>query len=175
MKQAMTIKQRPLECEKKCAWHKAQRDGKTFEFDEIFPSNCCPILYHSLYPYFLGLLYGAKFNYNDHGDCNVSCPAANGVDAVVKKRKNDGSFDSRISKKMEFVIHAEITGINTECPQGHCIGDIVVFPTCMMDHYLCPAGFNNVFPFMDYELPGCIDRDNLRCPDGDDVIHYAVK
>lgn len=175
MFEKISLIQHPLECPKKCPWHRNHVEGKHYTYAEIFPNNVCPLLCHSIYPYFLGLLYGAKFSWNEQGDCNVNCPAAGGVDVIVKKRPNDGSFDLRIPNSMEYVIHAEIIKVHDVCPKGHQEGDIIIFPTCMKEHYMCPAGLNNIFPLIDFELPSCIDSNNLRCPDWNDVIRYSVK
>jgi uncharacterized repeat protein (TIGR04076 family) len=131
---------------------------------EILPNGICPLLYHSVYPYFLGLFYGAKFDYNCDGDANVCCPAINGVNTIVKKRNNDNSFDERINDNIDWVIFAEIVDIG-ECPHNHKIGQRFIFPTCMREHFICPAGLNNIFPFLDITIPICIDKSNLRCPD----------
>ena len=168
------IQQKPLNCSKNCSWHGDKPLGKRFNSDEIFSSKCCPLLYHSVYPYFLGLLYGAKFSWNDRGDCNTNCPAADGVDVIVKKRDNDGSFDPRIGDDMQYVIFAEIVKVRGHCPQGHQVGDRIIFPTSMIEGHMCPAALNNVFPLLDLDVPSCIDRSNLRCPDYDDVIIFDV-
>jgi uncharacterized repeat protein (TIGR04076 family) len=173
-KTSLTIQQRPFCGPKNCPWHRRYKEGKAFAFDEIFPHDVCPWLYNAIYPYFLGLYYGARFSYNEDGDCNVCCPAANGVDVIVRLRPNDGSFDSRISSSMKFVIFAEIVKVLGDCPFGHKVGQRVPFPTCMVEHFLCPAAFHNVFPFMCLEPPSCIDLNNLRCPDWNDVIFFAL-
>ena len=174
MSKKLTIVQNPLPEEKRCLWHKDHLDGRSYSEEELFPNRVCPFLYHSIYPYFLGLHFGAKFSWNELGDANTNCPAAKGVDVIVKKRPNDGSFDPRIPSSMQHVIHAEVYDVHGECPYGHKRGDIIVFPTCMKQYYLCPAGINNVFPFLKLDVPSCIDPSNLRCPDFNDVITYAL-
>ena len=50
--------------ETECKWHKSHsQEGHVYTADEIFPGNFCPIMYHTLYPYFLGALFGAKYGY----------------------------------------------------------------------------------------------------------------
>lgn len=156
-----------------CQWH--TKAGKVFMFEEILPNGICPWLYNSIYPYFLGLLYGAKFSWNDQGDCNVCCPAIEGVDTLVCRRPNDGSFDERISEKMVFVIFAEVVKVHGACPRGHGVGQTFVFPTCMPEHYMCPAAFHNLFPLIELELPSCLDRKRLRCPDWNNVITLSAE
>lgn len=137
----------------------------------------CPILYHTLYPYFLALLYDAKFTYNEAGDIDVCCPAANGVDTLVRKSNNDGDFDPlMVSDKMDWVIHAEVVKVGG-CPHGHKTGDKILFPIIDRDHYMCPAIINNVYPFLPLDIPPCIDLNNLRCPDwvSDMLIRVKVK
>jgi uncharacterized repeat protein (TIGR04076 family) len=170
----LAIEQRPLSTSKKCPWHRKYKAGKTFLFDEIFPHRICPWLYNSVYPYFLGLYYGARFSWNEDGDCNVCCPAAKGVDVIVRLRPNDGSFDSRISPSMKFVIYAEVVAVLGDCPFGHVMGQRILFPTCMVEHFMCPAAFHNVFPLMQLDPPSCIDLGNLRCPDWNDVIFFKL-
>ena len=158
---------------KTCKWHRNE-NGQIFNADNTLPGGVCPWLYHSVYPYFLGLLYGARFDYNEDGDCQVCCPASEGVNTVVRKRENDGSFDPRISSEMTYVIFADVVKVKGDCPNGHMIGDKIIFPTCMPDYYMCPAGYNNIFPFLDLEPPRCIDKNRLRCPDWEVEISYRI-
>jgi len=168
------IKQNPLTTHKKCPWHGKHKKGKLFSSPEIFPQGVCPWLYNSIYPYFLGLYYGARFSWNEEGDCNVCCPAAKGVDIVVRLRPNDGKFDKRIAPSMKFVIFAEIVSVLGNCPHGHSVGQRIIFPTCMVEHFMCPAAWHNIFPLMQPKLPLCIDLKNLRCPDWNDMIYFDI-
>ncbi len=142
----------------------------------VLPEGMCPWLYHSVYPYMLGLIYGARFSYNEEGDSNAGCPAVHGVDTVVRRRDNDGSVDDRISDDTEWVVYAEVVRVG-ECPRGHKVGDRFVFPTCLREHYVCPAGFNNAFPLLDADVPPCIDRARVRCPDwvDENMVSYDVR
>lgn len=167
------VEQLPISDHKNCCWHGRYKEGQEFSNDQILPEDACPWLYHTVYPYFLGLYYGARFDWNEHGDCNVCCPAANGVDVLVKIRDNDGTFDPRISSKMKYVIFAEIIKVG-DCPLGHKVGQRIVFPTSMVQHYMCPAAFHNIFPLMKLKPPSCIDLDNLRCPDWNDVVSFKL-
>lgn len=163
-----------ISCETTCPYHRNQ-EGKIYSADEILPQGICPWLYNSVYPYLLGLLYGARFEYNAEGDCNVCCPAAKGVDTLIRLRPNDGSFDPRVGKNMNFVIFAEVVKVHGECSYGHVEGQKFIFPTCMKEHYLCPAAFHNAFPLMSLTPPSCIDKNNLRCPDWANVIPLRVR
>jgi len=122
MKETVCVKQ--LAGETKCPWHKAHKTtGKVYCEHEIFTSNVCPIMYHTLYPYFLGALYGAKYTYNEQGDCHVCCPAENGVDVLIKVRSNDGKFESGVPSDWRDVIHAEVVRVNGKCDYNHKVGD----------------------------------------------------
>ena len=59
------IRQKAVKDCHECPWHKEHTSGKEYNSSEILPQNICPWLYHTLYPYFLGLLYNAKFDYID--------------------------------------------------------------------------------------------------------------
>lgn len=159
-----------VNCQKTCRAHK-DSPGRMFQTKNILPNSVCPYLYHTLYPYFLGLAYGAKFPYNEMGDCNVGCPAKYGVDCITRVRPNDGSFG--VGENVKEVTYADIVAVGT-CPNHHYVGERIVFPNTMKDMYLCPAGFNNVFPFMNTRIPRCIDTHALRCPDSKDTIYYEV-
>lgn len=168
------IKQLPGKTE--CAWHKHnQETGKVYNHNEIFTSEVCPIMFHTLYPYFLGAVFGAKYVYNEQGDCQVCCPAEKGVDVLVKVRPNDGKFEKGVPSDWRDVIHAEVIKVNGPCDYNHKVGDRFVFPTCMRTQYACPAGVYNLFPFLNIETPKCINKDKLRCPDWLENIYYSIE
>jgi len=138
-----------------CVWHKKYiKTGKNFKHTELFPNNVCPILYHTLYPYFLGALFGAKYAYNEYGDCQVCCPAFEGVDVIVKVRANDGKFPKGVDEDWINVIYAEIIAVRGKCDYNHKVGDRIVFPTTrsMRTQHICPAGLHNFFPFLDLNM-----------------------
>lgn len=173
MKKPLSVKQ--LAGKTNCPWHKQhQENGKIYKADEIFTSKVCPIMFHTLYPYFLGALYGAKYTYNEHGDCHVCCPAEKGVDVLVKVRPNDGKFEKGVPADWRDVIHAEVVKVNGLCDYGHKVGDRFVFPTCMKTSYACPAGIFNLFPFLEIARPKCINLKRLRCPDWLENIYYSI-
>ena len=174
VKSALRVRQLPGETA--CPWHKAnQATGKVYVTDEIFASHVCPIMFHTLYPYFLGALYGAKYTYNKEGDCHVCCPAEKGVDVLVKVRPNDGKFEPGVPADWRDVIHAEVVKVNGPCDYGHKVGDRFVFPTCMKTKYACPAGIHNMFPFLKIDKPKCINLRRLRCPDWLENIYYSLQ
>jgi uncharacterized repeat protein (TIGR04076 family) len=148
-----------------CPWN--NKSGYTFNLQ-------CPILWHSLYPYFLGMLFGAKYGYNEQGDCQVCCPAEHGVDVVVKMRPNDGKFPLWVPIDWRDVIHADVVKVNGECDYGYKVGDRIVFPTCRKDSYKCPAGVHNMFPFMNIKMPKCINKSRVRCPDWKEQVYYDL-
>jgi len=173
-KKNMKLRIEKLTCENTCAYH-TNKKGKLFVEEEILPDGVCPWLYNTVYPYFLGLLYGARFDFNKEGDCNVCCPATHGVDTIVRLRSNDGSFGPRIEKDTKFVIYAEIIKVNGNCPYGHREGQKIPFPTCMKMHFMCPAAFHNAFSVMKPNIPSCIDKNNLRCPDWANAISLGLR
>jgi hypothetical protein len=156
----MKIKQLP--CKAQCPWHGCHPDGKEYTDKDIFPQGVCPFLYHSLYPYFLGLLYGADMN-----DIWVCCPAEKGVDCYVRK-------DTAKGQDGWWTIYAEVVNVD-ECPHGHIVGSKLIFPTAHKSEFICPAGLNNILPFLDLEVPKCINPKRLRCPDWKDNITYEYK
>jgi len=161
----------------KCGWHEQYKDtGKVYKPDEIYPM--CPFLYHTLYPYYLGLMFGAVFKWNPdkrYAYQNVCCPAEKGVCAIIRIRENDGRYD--VPKHWKTVITASISKIhdNGECPYGHKEGDKFIFPGASQHKWLCPAGLNNMFPFLKLEIPKCINLKRLRCPDWFDNIYYSLE
>ena len=164
-----------LSGETNCQWHRFHSEsGYLYTADEIFTSNVCPIMFHTLYPYFLGACFGAKYGYNDKGDCNVCCPAEKGVDVLVKVRSNDGRFKEGVPTDWRDVIHAEVVKVNGKCDYGHKVGDRFIFPTCMKDKFACPGGIFNLFPFLKIEKPKCINLKRLRCPDWLENIYYSI-
>jgi len=169
-------KVRVLSCCSECAWHKDHaKEGKIFSRDEMIPAEDCPIMYHTLYPYFLGAFFHAKYPFNEEGDINVCCPAEYGVDVLVKVRPNDGKFKKEVPSDWRDVIHAEVVAVNGRCDYGYKVGDRIIFPTCMKTRFMCPAGVNNIFPFLEMEIPKCINMKKLRCPDWKDHIYYAIE
>lgn len=174
MSRKIAIKQLPGATE--CPWHKGNAEnGKAYEASRMFPDGVCPIMWHTLYPYFLGALYGAKFTYNEQGDCHVCCPAEKSVDVLVKVRPNDGKFPGWVPADWRDVIHAEVVKVNGPCDYGHKVGDRFVFPTCKKTEFACPAGVHNLFPFLDIETPSCINRERVRCTDWLENIYYSLE
>lgn len=158
-----------------CPWHKNhQETGRIYTAAEVFPGNVCPIMFHTVYPYFLGALYGAKYTYNEKGDCHVCCPAEKSVDVLVKVRPNDGKFEDWVPADWRDVIHAEVVKVNGPCDYDYKIGDRIVFPTCSKTKFACPAGMNNLFPFLKIETLRCINRSRLRCPDWLENVYYSI-
>jgi len=161
-----------------CAYHFThQWDGHVFTDAEIFTGDVCPILWHTLYPYFLGALFGARYKYNRRGDCQVCCPAEFGIDVLVKVRPNDGKFPAEVQSNWRNVIYAEVVKVNGVCDYGHIVGQRFVFPTCkaMIRRYACPAGIYNLFPFLKIARLKCINMARLRCPDWEENVYYSLE
>lgn len=164
-----SITQNP--CNSNCEWHGCYRHGSEYDDAVIFPADVCPFLYHSLYPYYLGLLYRANMQ-----DIWVCCPAMNGVDCLVRSHNNNDLIEPYTRDGIPFderIVYAEVVKVG-DCPHGHTKGQLLLFPTPYKQKYICPAGLNNLFPFLDLELPKCIDPKNIRCPDWKDVITYDI-
>jgi hypothetical protein len=142
-----------LPCKSKCQWT-----------GDIDFGGQCPFLLHSLYPYFLGLLYGAK----EMQDIWACCPAEKSVNVIIHCDFIDLSRNLRN-------IYAEVVEVEGKCPHGYDIGVKIYFPTFLKAAYICPAGINNIFPFLDLEIPPCINKKKLRCPDWKEDIYYEVK
>lgn len=159
----------------KCVWHKdEQGTGRLYTTDDLLTSGVCPIMFHTLYPYFLGSVFGAKYAYNKQGDCQVCCPAEKGVDVLVKVRPYDEKFEEGVPTNWRDVIHAEVVKVNGPCDYNHKVGDRFVFPTCMKEKFACPAGLYNLYPFLEIEMPKCINRKRLRCPDWLENVYYSI-
>jgi len=171
----MKVKQNSVVIGHPCPWHGQNEEGKVYDSKGILPQGICPWLYHSLYPYFLGLFYNAKFAYNEMGDCNVCCPAAKGIDLVVKRRRNDGNIHPDVDKHWDFVIFADVVKVHEDCPANHKVGDRFIFPTVMKKEFMCTAGFNHVFPLLDLERPKCLDKQAVRCPDWNNPVFFDVE
>lgn len=157
-----------------CDYHPLA-DSTLYGPEEILPAGICPWLYFAIYPYCLGLLYGARFTFNEAGDSDACCPAAEGVDVIVRRRQGTGPFDPGIAADMKFVVFAEITKVHDFCPSGHSEGDRFIFPSCLKEKFACPAVFHAAFPLLETEPPSCIDSRRFRCPDTKQPIHFKLE
>ena len=158
-----------------CPWHKG-KEGNVYARNQVFNWEC-PIMVHTLYPYFLGYIYGARYNFNERGDCQVCCPAEHSVDVIVKKRPYDERMKGIVPEDWRDVIHAEVVKINGECPYNYKVGDLIYFPTFARNRKLCPAALNNAILFMDVFNSGyypCINRAKLRCPDWNENLYFEI-
>lgn len=135
----------------------------------------CPIMWHTLYPYFFGALFGAKYGYNESGDCQVCCPAEFGVDTIVKVKPNDGKFPGWVPANWKNVIHAEVVKVNGFCSYDYQVDERIVFPTCLKKRFRCPAGIHNMFPFLNIRVPKCINPKRVRCPDWKENVYFSVE
>jgi uncharacterized repeat protein (TIGR04076 family) len=167
----------------KCHWHRNNKDGSYYSEDAMFPQGICPFLWHSIYPYLLGRLFGAKGSYDQDGTFQVCCPAMKGVDVLVKKTANDGHMDAEwVPSDWRDTIYAEVVKVGS-CPHGHTVGKRFIFPTCAYrandsrwrNFFACPAGVYNSFPFLNLTVPSCIDKNKIRCPDWLEDVTYATE
>lgn len=170
------IKVRHLPGQTECPWHKnGQESGSEYSDKSMFMSGVCPIMFHTLYPYFLGAVFGAKYHYNKDGDCQVCCPAERGVDVIVRVRPNDGTFEKDVPIDWRDVIHAEVVAVHGACDYKHKVGDRFIFPTCAKTKYACPAGIHNLFPFLKIQIPKCMNTKRLRCTDWMENVYYSIE
>lgn len=151
-------------CQTKCGW--SHPEGITYDPAGIYPDGICPFLYHSIYPYMLGLLYHA-----DMQAIWACCPAVKSVNVRLYRETNGDKFPE-IAPDW-WVIYAKVEAA-PDCPHGHKQGDRLLFPTYNKSRFMCPAGFNNAFYFLDLEIPHCIDTQKLRCPDWQEDVYYEV-
>ena len=159
----MMISQLP--CKTKCGW--SHPEGKVYnEFYAYF--DACPILNHTLYPYFLGLYYKA-----DMQDIWVCCPAEKGVDVLVRRENNNGTIYGVPDDW--WIIYAEVVKVHGHCPHDYNVGDRIFFPCFCKSKFMCPAGLNNIFPFLNAEVPSCINPKRLRCPDWKEDVYYSIE
>jgi len=158
-----------------CKWHNQYEDsGYSYSLEEMIPEGFCPIMFHTLYPYFLGAIFGAKYTYNEQGDCHVCCPAKHSVDVLVKVRDNDGSFGEDVVAGWRNVFFAEVVKVNGPCDFEYCVGDKLIFPISNRKRYMCSASVNSMFPFLNIDIPNCIDLDKIRCPDWKESVYYSL-
>ncbi len=139
-----------------------------------FPVGTCPILWHTLYPYFLGFVFNAKFS--PEGPANVCCPAEKGIDLVVSVKPWDSGCPPWVPSDWRDVIQAEVVAVNGWCPYKHKIGDRIFFPTCAKHSFVCPAITNTgITLLMSLFLPKCINRKRLRCPDWKEQVYFSLE
>jgi hypothetical protein len=154
-----------------CPWHKDDpKEGREY----LTLLNQCPFAFHSLYPYFLGFVFGANYGKNVQGDCQVCCPAEKGVDFMVKKRPYEKRFGPVVPTPWRDVIHAEVITVNGPCEYKYEPGEIIFFPTFNKEDHMCPAGLFNLFPFLNFPVPACINKSKLRCPDWNENVYYSI-
>lgn len=152
-------------CDARCRAHK-ERQGKVYSEHNILPDGICPVLFHSLYPYFLGMTDHVKqWDYVDGTDL-IACPALNGVRCVVHRVPHP-------TKKYEIVARVVEVG---SCPNRHKERDSFTFTNTRKDDFMCAAGWFNMALFL--KLPEYIKEccaDKFRCPDWNGSIEFKVK
>lgn len=159
-----------LNCQERhvCRAHQEKTLGKCFSESEILPDGICPVLYHSLYPYFMALHFNAKLDYTAGGADLIHCPASEeGVQCLVWREPN---AETKWQVKAR-VVHSQ------KCPNNHYVSQEFVFPDTRKDSYLCPAGWFNAFPFLplpDY-VKQCCKPEKLRCPDWNGHIYFDTR
>ena len=156
--------------EGRCNYHKA---GNFFDIKEFGPKGLCIEAYHSVYPFCLGMLYGADLFGNKEAENNLAhCPSA---DNYVVMKINSAPLPLRIkalnivksfvnsfypvafSKRRIFIEIVEVTGV---CPKNHKTGEMFEFNLGNLqltknviislgyEKEMCPAAFNSLYPFL---------------------------
>ncbi len=139
-----------------------------------FPVGTCPILWHTLYPYFLGFVFNAKFS--PEGPANVCCPAEKGIDLIVSVKPWDKKCPSWVPSDWRDVIQAEVVAVHGRCPYRCKVGSRIFFPTCAKDRFSCPAIMNtSLFMRGQPFLLSCINPKRLRCPDWKEQVYFSLE
>jgi len=136
------------------------------------PLGTCPVLWHTLYPYFLGLVFGAKFS--PEGPANVGCPAEHGIDLVVSVKPWDADLNGLVPMDWRDVIQAEVVA-EGKCPLRYKIGERILFPTYAKDGHACPAGVYNLTVFKNYDYLPCLNKKRVRCPDWKENVYFSLE
>jgi hypothetical protein len=139
------------------------------------PDDDCPYLWHTLYPYFLGFVFGAKFSPN--GPATVGCPAEEGIDLVVSVKPWDEYLPAWVPRDWRDVIQAEVIRVNGLCCFGYKAKDRILFPTYAKGRYACPAGMYATMPLAFDRLPklSCLNKKRVRCPDWKENIYFSLE
>jgi uncharacterized repeat protein (TIGR04076 family) len=169
-----------------CKYHR-EKEGRSFDFEHLGPKGLCLDLYHSAYPYFLALLYGAKFSWMDDKDTvNAQCPASNGnVHFEVRRKPLKQEIISEGVKK-NCEIWLRITHIESDCDdncKGLCpqkIGQEFEFNQGDLLDHLCPAAFSNIWPTLKVILCGGNSEWKkegkicVQCPDNKSKLRFEI-
>ncbi len=83
---------------------------------EKLPHKFCPLAFYSVFPYYLTLIHGGRFEWVKKGNrVRVQCPRVDGVVMDVELSKKRSSRDG--------IVRVGIAGVKGRCPRGHAPGD----------------------------------------------------
>ena len=113
---------------------------------DIIPENTCPILLHTLVPYYITFSRGGDFTWSENkGHVDVRCPNPKG--SVSGDTAREGSVD--------FAVGA----LGEACPMNYKIGFRI--PLSSIFEKLCPSVYDVAYPWIQLGILGPI---KLRCP-----------
>jgi len=171
----------------RCKYH--PKIGQSIKFRNILPKGVCPYAYAAIYPYALSLLYDAEFSWRKHIDKDsvIAQCLRPGNQMVFKiKRIKNPKINKRLLKKyqeerykiiFEFI---EKKGGPRNC--SDCLGykNMVVGKSFEFNRgdlpEMCPAAFNQLFPYLASLLTSGKKRFKARfaCPDPKTDVCFEV-
>ncbi|KPK99234.1 MAG: hypothetical protein AMJ95_00375 [Omnitrophica WOR_2 bacterium SM23_72] len=171
---------------KKCGYCK--RGQEKYDRQGLTQDGFCVDAMSAIYPYFLALLYDAKFSQGSLADEGVlvSCPNAHSptlirVSFKYKKLRLLLNILEKFFRCIGFpkdaidkIMIAQIMNENEEC--CHRLGSLFMFKIPDI-RQLCPASFFSLYPFIHlYARDKNVERLalNLACPDPKSNINYLA-
>ena len=169
------------DCKRKiCRYHKFSTCNN-FKLETLCPPGLCPDLFYRAYTWCLMKLYENKLKIEkDKNPLIISCPNPKiGVELAVTKfpvksvklRVKIMDILRKFGKNADipfYKISMKIINGSKDCPRGHCKGQNFYFNLGLgFERSLCPAAFNNIYPFLHSVLRGVNLPKPLRiqCPD----------
>jgi uncharacterized repeat protein (TIGR04076 family) len=175
---------------KRCGY--CRKGEEKYDKQGLTPDGFCVDAMSAIYPYFLALLYDAKFHQGPQGEKGlmIRCPNAHSPTLIrlsfkFKKERLLLNILEKFFRGIGFpkdaidkIMIAQIMNENKEC--RHRLGDQFIFR--MPDiRQLCPASFFSLYPFIHlYEgREKMMEKDDrlslgLACPDPKSNINYVV-
>ena len=150
-----------------------QRVGEEYELDKILPHNLCLVALHTVFPYYLTLLYGGWFKWmHDHHAVIVQCPnPANYVIMEIRRQEIEN----------ERKIFVKIIGKNGNCQKGYKIGDCFKIDLQSSLNF-CFRAFDVIYPHCFSVMLKDADVDNnqnltpllIGCPSRDNTVVFNI-
>lgn len=162
--------------------------NEAFDLEHLGPKGLCLDLYFAAYPYFLALLYGAKFSWeNDKNTVHAQCPAPSGsVHFEVRRIPLEKEILSEgIKKKVKIIvkityIEEQVGDYNYSCICSQKVGQEFEFNQGDFLEQMCPAAFYNIYPTIKSML---LNREKrwskggkvyMQCPDNNIGIMFEI-